>query len=157
MGGALPVDGTLSRRELITSSAAVRISTAAKASDLTALLRQTLHLPPWGMSDQPHQHQQQQDSLVLVETLYSLPRVYVQFEHELVNRSNNHGSAPAASEALYDTNGSTAASTISTSGTDPFHVVQTVPPHASPLQARQKMDQYLQKFLELAQKQQQSF
>ena len=75
------------QRQLITSSAAVRIDRfSAKSSDVTQLLRKTLHLghshshirpPP------PQQQEQDNDSLVLVATIHNLPSNYVQFEHEV--------------------------------------------------------------------------
>jgi hypothetical protein len=80
--------GQSSRRELITSSAAIRISPdAAKASDVTKLLRQTLNLSS-GEEDESGV-----DSLVLVGTLYSLPPDYVQFEHSFLSQTT-HQSDP---------------------------------------------------------------
>ena len=142
---------TLSRRELITSSAAVRVSEAAKAGDLTALLRQTLHLPAPAASTST-ESAAAEDALVLVGTLYSLPRDYVQFEHELVLQQQEleqQQQQEASSSSLLPA-AATTTTTRTTGCADPFHVVQTIPRDQSPLVARQRMETYLQQFLERA-------
>jgi hypothetical protein len=66
------------RRNLLTSSAAVRISDAARAVDVTQLLRQTITNLGGSETD---------DALVLVGTLYNTDPV--QFEHETTPHSTN--------------------------------------------------------------------
>lgn len=68
---SLSSDQPQTRRELLTSSAAVRISDAARAVDVTQLLRQTMKNLGGNADD---------DALVLVGTLYNADAV--QFEHE---------------------------------------------------------------------------
>lgn len=106
------------RRELITSSAAIRINPDnAKASDVTQLLRDTLKLSsPESVNDTSSSSSIHKDSLVLVGTLYSLPKDYIQFEHE----------PPAES-------------------TDPFHVLKTLQPGDNPLLVRDQMMEHLQR------------
>ena len=126
-----PSNGTTSpnersRRELITSSAAIRIAhTGAQAQDVTHLLRSTLKLGGGDKQtivaaneDLP---EEERDSLVLVGTLYSLPRDTVQFEHEL-------------EEEL--------------SRSDPYHVVRTLHPTEDPLEIRRRMEEHLKRLLE---------
>ncbi len=81
-----------SRRDLITSSAAVRISDAARAQDVTRLLREALFpsttasetttAQETATSTNDDVRNASTDSLVLVGSLYSLPRDYIQFEHD---------------------------------------------------------------------------
>jgi hypothetical protein len=118
-----------SRRELITSSAAIRISPdAAKAKDVTKLLRDTLKLSSFHEDGY-------QDSLVLVGTLYSLPADYVQFEHETPRASPRDGSSVTV---------------ISSSQSDPFHIIKTLAPEDNPLATRDKMMQHLKQVQERA-------
>lgn len=152
----------LSRRELITSSAAVRLSRSAKAADLTNLLRQTLKLPEPSeqLASAALENNMSigvtpmmdgaQDCLVLVGTLYSLPRDYVQFEHELLQRTRNFSSDDTVGNAtpVNTTDGSMYRS--SSGGGDPFHVVRTLGSTESPLVARDQMDHYLKRFLQRA-------
>lgn len=125
------------RRELITSSAAIRINPEnAKASDVTQLLRDTLKLSTPEQEQNQQQHPESsaksvassrsgeenegssarvyKDSLVLVGTLYSLPKDYIQFEHEPPTES-----------------------------TDPFHVIKTLKPNDNPLIIRDRMMEHL--------------
>jgi hypothetical protein len=67
-----------SSNDYITSSAAVRITPAARARDVTDLLRMNLHLMKTTGGDADIDI----DHLVLVGTVFSLPKDYVQFEHE---------------------------------------------------------------------------
>jgi hypothetical protein len=132
--------GSSSRRELVTSSAAVRLFPAARALDVTTLLRKTIQLPTLSEENSSLET----DSLVLVGTLYSLPRDYVQFEHESL-----------ASEDFLSTKQTTDsfAVTVSTSleplvytahsRSDPFHVVRSLKPSDSPLDARDRMNMHL--------------
>ncbi len=102
------------RRDIITSSAAIRINPdAAKAKDVTQLLRDTLKLSSLQSDDD--------DSLVLVGTLYSLPKDYVQFEHE----------PPLES-------------------TDPFHLIKTLRPEDNPLATRDRMMEQLKRLQDQA-------
>ena len=119
-----------SRRELITSSAAIRISPdAAKAKDVTKLLRDTLNLSSFQKMDNPKTSNIDQDSLVLVGTLYSLPSDYVRFEHE----SSENNVRPSHHRG------------------DPFHVVKTLAPEDNPLQTRDKMLDHLRELQHQAQ------
>ena len=107
------------RRELITSSAAVRINPDnAKASDVTQLLRDTLKLSSLeSVNDSiATTTTTYKDSLVLVGTLYSLPKDYIQFEHEPPTES-----------------------------TSPFHVMKTLQPDDNPLLVRDRMMEHLQR------------
>lgn len=124
--------GHSSRRELITSSAAIRIHPdSAKAKDVTQLLRNTLNLsslePDGGSSVDP-KNAPNSDSLVLVGTLYSLPKDYVHFEHEPLQMSNMQ-----------------AQSTNSVVSSDPFHVIKTLKPDDNPLLVRDKMLEHLRR------------
>lgn len=103
----------LSRRELITSSAAVRLSPAAKTRDVTALLRQTMQISADEYSAE--------DSLVIVGTLYSLPRGYVRFQEDAESKDED----------------------MSYPNRDPFHVVKTIAPDESPLKMKETMQRYL--------------
>ena len=125
-----------SRRELITSSAAIRINPdAAKAKDVTQLLRDTLKL-----SSLENGNETVVDSLVLVGTLYSLPKDYIQFEHE---------PPPPRSSTDNTTTTTTVESTSSSSSlpksSDPFHVIKTLKPDDNPLATRDKMMEHLQR------------
>ena len=108
------------RREWVTSSAAVRIARQARAADVTALLRESLHLAP---------NSKQEDALVLVGTLYSLSRDHVRFTHEQTQRRLGHGSTPLPSP--------------SSSSTDAFNVLQTLKPTDHPLEIRDQMAVHL--------------
>jgi hypothetical protein len=158
-----PDNGVKSRRDLITSSAAVRISpTGARAIDVTQLLRQTLNisalpkakaLSKFNQHQHQHQHQQDQDQdcLVLVGTLYSLPRDYVQFQHEQ-HQQQQHQHQQATNPQ--DTQSPQSQSQHLPSRSDPFHVVRTLRPDDNPVQVRDRMAAHLQKLLD--QKQQQA-
>eukprot|EP00980_Cylindrotheca_fusiformis_P002941 scaffold683_cov124-Cylindrotheca_fusiformis.AAC.10 len=125
-------NGGNSRRELITSSAAIRISPdAAKAKDVTRLLRKTLNLS--SLSNQ-RENAAASDALVLVGTLYSLPHDYVQFEH----------TAPAKSQQ----DASASMTVIASCQSDPFHVVKTLEPEENPLATRDKMMDHLRRLQE---------
>ena len=120
-----------SRRELITSSAAIRISPdSAKAKDVTKLLRDTLNLSSLKSSDAD------KDALVLVGTLYSLPRDYIQFEHEPQHESQSQ---------FVQKQQENATTYISSSQSDPFHVVKTLSPEDNPLHTRDKMMEHLRR------------
>ena len=117
------------RRELITSSAAIRISPdAAKARDVTKLLRNTLKLQSM------QENGGEVDSLVLVGTLYSIPRDYVTFEHEL-DRFGEDDLDATTTVPKKDT--------TTSSQTDPFHVVKTLHPNDNPLEVRDALLAYL--------------
>mmetsp|Transcript_39018 Transcript_39018/g.94339 ORF Transcript_39018/g.94339 Transcript_39018/m.94339 type:complete len:592 (-) Transcript_39018:955-2730(-) len=129
-------NGGTSRRELITSSAAIRISPdAAKAKDVTQLLRKTLNLS--SLSSQKDSAAEL-DAMVLVGTLYSLPNDYVQFEHNMML-------ARAQS-----TSSSASVTTISSTQAEPFHVVKTLKPEDNPLSMRDKMMDHLRRLQHLA-------
>lgn len=98
-----------SNNNLITGSAAVKISHSARARDLTNLLRKTLHL---GNVD----NNKIQDSLVLVGTLRSVPNDYVRFEHE----QEPHSSHNNENETTDELNPS------GSSMMEDFHVVKTL-------------------------------
>lgn len=125
-----PSESRTSRRELVTSSAAVRITSAARASDVTQLLRTTLHLTVNNKSDV--------DSLVLVGTLYSLPSDYVRFEHE--QPKSFHGVTSVIASPYSSPH----------SRSDPFHIIQTLQPEQSPLQVRDQMKERLSAILSSA-------
>jgi hypothetical protein len=120
----------LSRRELITSSAAVRMSTSATIADITTLLRHTMEL----------QDANDDDSIVLVGTLHSTSNRLVQFDQRFVVEQQQQQSSS------FD-NGSSSAES-SRRKTKPFHVVQTLRGDARPLQARERMLRYLESVLE---------
>lgn len=137
-------NGHTSRRELITSSAAIRINPdAARAKDVTKLLRDTLNLsslestninndrPSVGLLGE-YSHS---DALVLVGTLYSLPKDYIQFEHEPPPRQKSDFSSP---------NGGS----IISSSSDPVHVIKTLQPDDNPLATRDKMMEHLKRMLD---------
>jgi hypothetical protein len=120
----------LSRRELITSSAAVRMTSSATIADITSLLRQTMEL---------HDKAYDDDSIVLVGTLHSTSDRLVQFDRRFVEESSA-SSAIAASA-------SSEASSSEQPRTKPFHVVQTLRGEARPLKAREDMLKYLESIL----------
>lgn len=91
----------------MTKSAAVRISDAARAMDVTQLLRRTLRTLD-GNSDQ--------DVLVLVATLFHTPPV--QFPHEI---QQNINATNAETESVVS---------------EPLHVVKTLKPNDNPLTVR---------------------
>lgn len=128
--------GGTSRRELITSSAAIRISPdAAQAKDVTQLLRKTLNLSSLGSQNDSAIGL---DALVLVGTLYSLPSDYIQFEHDMIpGRTQSHSS-------------STSISTISSTQGEPFHILKTLKAEDNPLSMRDKMMDHLRQLQELA-------
>ncbi|CAJ1936203.1 unnamed protein product [Cylindrotheca closterium] len=129
-------NGGTSRRELITSSAAIRISPdTAKAKDVTQLLRKTLNLS--SLSSQKDSAAAF-DAMVLVGTLYSLPNDYVQFEHNLMLARAQSNSA------------STSVTTISSTHAESFHVVKTLEPEDNPLSMRDKMMDHLRRLQDLA-------
>jgi hypothetical protein len=185
--------GVKSRRDLITSSAAVRISpTGARALDVTQLLRKTLNIsslssltsngyngngngngngtgnanPDSQVSAlMQHQLQQEQDCLVLVGTLYSLPRDYVQFEHEQQQlqqqqqeqqRFTNpqyaqpHQSQQQQQQSQQQQQQQPPLQSQQHSHSDPFHVVRTLRPHDNPAFVRNRMAAHLQKLLDEA-------
>jgi hypothetical protein len=126
-------NGGHSRRELITSSAAIRISPdAAKAKDVTQLLRKTLDLS--SLSNQ-RENAAASDALVLVGTLYSLPNDYVQFEHTLPTKAQQDSSSMTV---------------ITSCQSDPFHVVKTLEPEDNPLATRDKMMEHLRRLQDSA-------
>lgn len=144
------------RRELITSSAALRISQdSAKAKDVTKLLRDTLNLASLGGSSSEHQESSSSseisnnpskggnDSLVLVGTLYSLPRDYVQFEHEPIQQQQ---------QQPYSQNNNFTTIHSPQSSSDPFHVVKTLAPEDNPLQSRDQMMDHLRNIQDSAPK-----
>jgi hypothetical protein len=112
---------TGSRREWVTSSAAVRISQAARAVDVTGLLRESLQLNP--LTGQSHES----DALVLVGTLYSLSRDYVRFEHEADAKQKGVGENGRSSSAYA------------------FNVCITLRPGDYPLQIRDRMADHLRR------------
>lgn len=134
--------GTTSRRELITSSAAIRISPdAATARDVTQLLRKTLNLSSLAeekkneMDDINNNNSNTNDgddSLVLVGTLYSLPPDYVSFEHNYQSNSKNNNKQKQSKHS------------------DPFHLVKTLSPEDNPLKMRDRMMDQLRKLQEEA-------
>ena len=76
------------QRQLITSSAAVRIAKGvAQAEDVTKLMRKTLHLKTEDMYQQESSNTEQEsnDALVLVGTI-QVPEDYVSFDHETILR-----------------------------------------------------------------------
>ena len=165
--------GPQSRRELITSSAAIRISPdTARARDVTKLLRDTLNLSSLsnGHDNSSNENAIDEeftagrfcDSLVLVGTLYSLPPDYIQFEHEpppIVKRtaqsemlsSQKSSTVPAlpnghATTATKNDSSKQPAYYYSSSQTsEPFHVVKTLAPDDNPLKLRDVMMEHLRR------------
>ena len=121
------------RREWVTSSAAVRISPVARAVDVTGLLRESLQLSPL---ERP-----EHDALVLVGTLYSLSRDHVRFEHEKVMDRYNSGKYQ---EQRQHHQGAPVSGKSSTSS-DAFNVMHTLHPNDHPLQVRDQMADHLRK------------
>lgn len=139
-----------SRREWVTSSAAVRISPVARASDVTGLLRESLQLSPLE-STAGSDVGTDTDALVLVGTLYSLSRDYVRFEHEhgLDKHHNQHhksasSSGPAESNGPLMNRSMTAANgSTSSPSSDAFNIIHTLKPSDFPLQVRDRMANHL--------------
>jgi hypothetical protein len=154
----------LSRRDLITSSAAIRISAkGARARDVTQLLCDTLNLnkddsnkdnnkdvsssPSWDYV----QDAWEQDCLVLVGTLYSLPYQYVRFEHErldaLMNGTSTTRPALSSSEEVEVSLGKNRPTPTFVKTDPPFHVIKTLSADDNPMEQRHRMMQHLQKIL----------
>lgn len=157
------------QRQLITSSAAVRIDRqAAKCSDVTCLLRKTLHLGTATTSGSGS-GSNDNDALVLVGTVHNLPSDYVDFEHEVIYpdivtmvRRTSPSSSPLGEEddgngrddddGNNNNNNWTAAAYVSASSdasdgdaSEPFHVVKTLQPDDSPLQKRDELLKFIQR------------
>lgn len=154
-----------SRRELITSSAAIRISPdGARAKDVTKLLRGTLNLSssPSSSNGTINSVDEPQDSLVLVGTLYSLPRDYIQFEHEAQYRlppqspssssdnANNAGMMRSGYRKQQQQKYDPTVYITSSHSSDPFHVIKTLSPNENPLATRDKMLEHLKKIQDAA-------
>lgn len=135
-----------SRRDLITSSAAIRISPdGARAKDVTELLCETLNLKstttdsdsrpssPRQESWDRVQDAWERDSLVLVGTLYSLPWQYVRFEHERMD-PNSSASADGSKSFM-------------SRNDPPFHVIKTLRGTDNPIQVRNEMIKHLEAIL----------
>jgi hypothetical protein len=157
---ALPDNGGVkSRRDLITSSAAVRISpTGARAIDVTQLLRKTLNISSLSSltnnganaNGNANPDSQEQDCLVLVGTLYSLPRDYVQFEHEQQHQQQDQQRFTHPQYAQPQQSQQPPQQSQPHSHSDPFHVVRTLRPHDNPVLVRNRMAAHLQKLLDEA-------
>lgn len=104
--------GSSSSKNLITGSAAVKISRNAKAKDLTNLLRKTMHL------GDIKANLAAKDSLVLAGTLRSVPTDYVQYEHE---QQHDLLSGRDTTEATSSVGGG-----YGIGSTEDFHVVKTL-------------------------------
>ena len=167
-----PSPSLTSRRDLITSSAAIRISPeGAKAQDVTNLLCETLslktpeddnnnnddncHLESWDKV----QDAWEQDSLVLVGTLYSLPLHYVCFEHEQHEAIENNQTKQQQGDGVSSMMETSSHSSSSTGGgtvkapkisrSDPaFHVIKTLSGTDNPIQIRDVMIEHLKQRLE---------
>ncbi|CAB9513988.1 expressed unknown protein [Seminavis robusta] len=168
---------TLSRRDLITSSAAIRISSnGARAKDVTKLLCETLNLKtPEAESDDNDNNQKndasttpswdvvqeawEQDCLVLVGTLYYLPLQYVRFEHERLDNANksqfgNSDEVSVRSVATDNNNNTNSrdkrrpAVAAFTRSDPPFHVIKTLSPSDNPTEQRNRMMDQLKRVLE---------
>lgn len=162
----------LSRRDLITSSAAIRMSPdGARAQDVTQLLCETLNLKGkdlkssnsnnnGGESWDKVQDAWEQDCLVLVGTLYSSPLHYVRFEHERLQQQQQQQANSESPHASEDASvaGSSSSSTkgggpqhrpITISRSDPpFHVIKTLSSTDNPIQVRNTMIQHLEQLLQ---------
>jgi len=160
-------DEERSRRGLITSSAAVRISpTGARARDVTDLLRRSLQIssPSTSSGENDSGAAESGDRLVLVGTLFSLPKDYVRYEHEeeQLQRSlrTTTGTAmdakqlvtvhlPGPRSSSGGGNNDKTASVAAVASpyphrSDPFHVVRTLSPADNPLTERDAMMRHLQ-------------
>jgi PH domain len=139
-----------SRKELILSSAAIRLSRSAKVKDVTELLRKTLQLPPLTEEDRALHLDpfspgvdydlrsfHHEDCLVLVGSIYSLPDDYVQYEHNQQQQQQPIKSAVLPSVQIQEQN-----------RIYPFHIVHTLKSTTKPLDAYDAMDKYLNCFME---------
>ena len=180
-----------SRRDIITGSAAIRISPdGARAQDVTQLLCETLNLTQTkddtkqegrsSSSDKDNdpssprqeswdkvQDAWEQDCLVLVGTLYSLPLHHVRFEHERmdvqvqqeqtqkVTSENQPPQKLKGDTAAKDTTSpSTLAAVKSPARTPaisrsdpPFHVIKSLSTTDNPIQIRNAMIEHLKQIL----------
>jgi len=133
-----------SNNNLITGSAAVKISHSARACDLTNLLRKTLHLgnnANNGDSSGASNNSNRKDSLVLVGTLRSVPTDYVRFEHEQEPHSS-HDNENIPSDIVNE-GGSISSTITSTSMMEDFHVVKTLEANDACLSVLQDMKAHL--------------
>ena len=118
--------GSLQRtkRDLITSSAAIRMTDAARAKDVTGLLRKTMKLRSSSSSSSGHcvptgEELHHDYELVLVGTLFHHP--------------------PVVYETVVQEGGR------ATTGSDPFHVMRSLKANDNPLQIRDGMLDHLQR------------
>ena len=129
------------RRELIMSSVAIRLSRSAKVKDVTTLLRQTIQLPHLPNNDVSTLDEvTDSDCLVLVGTIYTIHKGFIQYQHSLPP-------SPHSSE--------TKTATATTIGVEeppvlvydePYHIVYTLSANENPLLAHGQMEQYLIRF-----------
>mmetsp|Transcript_8454 Transcript_8454/g.20784 ORF Transcript_8454/g.20784 Transcript_8454/m.20784 type:complete len:685 (-) Transcript_8454:123-2177(-) len=132
-----------SNNNLITGSAAVKISHSARACDLTNLLRKTLHLGGSSKNDRDAKGgSNRNDSLVLVGTLRSVPTDYVRFEHEQEPHCSSQNEENIPSDIVNE-GGSVASTTTSTSMMEDFHVVKTLQSNDACLSVLQDMKAHL--------------
>lgn len=141
-GSSSSVNGN-SNNNLITGSAAVKISHSARACDLTNLLRKTLRLGNNGNGGDSSgaSSGNRKDSLVLVGTLRSVPTDYVRFEHEQEPHSSQN-SENVPSDIVND-GGSISSTITSTSIMEDFHVVKTLEANDPCLSVLQDMKAHL--------------
>jgi PH domain len=158
--GVIPATGNRSRRDLITSSAAVRITPEAKAEDVTKLLRESSSVRSALVANEGQEeaiavagNQSQDDSIVLVGTLYSLSPSFIKYEHEqrLTHEEQKHshaarqGHVSANNEqaiAIQPYQSTTTPSKLQrrvVSSSQPVHVIRTLRPDENPNAIRKLM------------------
>jgi hypothetical protein len=144
------------RRELIISSAAIRLSRSAKVIDVTTLLRQTLQLPtlpttvttvdsntPTGTGSSHHTDtatiSSHHDCLVLVGTIYTLHKSYIEYQHT-VNRQSQQLHHQQSIVSSDDDNAN--------EYVEPYHIIRTLHINERPLVAYEAMEKYISNFLD---------
>ena len=124
------------RRELITSSVLLKLSQQARAQNVCDLMIETLKL----------NKEKSIGSLVLVGTLFSLPRSFVHFEHERSLWQPSLGNA-ALTDQQQHTQQSEERQMRSPveqqSRSEPVHIVRTLRPSDFPLEIEMSMAQHL--------------
>eukprot|EP00521_Asterionellopsis_glacialis_P017320 CAMPEP_0195302094 /NCGR_PEP_ID=MMETSP0707-20130614/30466_1 /TAXON_ID=33640 /ORGANISM="Asterionellopsis glacialis, Strain CCMP134" /LENGTH=668 /DNA_ID=CAMNT_0040365247 /DNA_START=215 /DNA_END=2218 /DNA_ORIENTATION=- len=141
-GRQLPADGGFETgnrtvqtpRQLITSSANIRISEAARAQDVTQLLRKTLNFAELQQQQQQNLKKKAsvpQDSLVLVGTIRHRS---VQFEHEPPPSPPHMPPQPSSPVERHE---------LSPLATEPIHVIRSLQGGDSPLVIRDKLLEYI--------------
>ncbi|GKZ01365.1 hypothetical protein MPSEU_001087500 [Mayamaea pseudoterrestris] len=126
-------DANEQQQQLMTSSVLVKLFDQARAQDVCDLLLETLKLDS----------SEFEGSLLLVGTLFSLPKNYVQYEHEMQSSRQQQHQNRMATAAVDTSHGESSQEVVVASRSEPFHVVHTLRPSEHPLQVLGRMQNHL--------------